>query len=426
MNFAILTLGSRGDVQPYVALGRGLLAAGHDVTLVTAAQFEDFVTGYGLRFAPVDRRFLELTDTDAGQGAFEGGGLKLFKLAMPALRQVLEDSWAAVQGAEAIIYHVKMLGGYHLAEKLGIPAVVAMPLPFYPTSAYTNPLAGRELPAALNRRSYAVNSMGKAPFMGMVNDWRKNTLGLPPRGRFAAEDRLPDGTPVPVMQAYSPHVVPVPADWPPSVTATGYWFLDGDPAWQPESALADFLAAGPPPIYVGFGSMTTRDPEAKSRAVIEAVQTAGCRAVLASGWGGLRASNVPDSVFLIDQAPHDWLFPQVAAVVHHGGAGTTAAGLRAGKPTVVVPFFGDQSFWGRRVFALGAGPEPIPQKKLTAEGLAAAIRSAVGDATIQARAAELGAAIRAEDGVGNAVAFLEAQLRLSPADAAPVASRTPR
>jgi sterol 3beta-glucosyltransferase len=187
--------------------------------------------------------------------------------------------------------------------------------------------------------------------------------------------------------------------------ATGYWFLDRSPDWRPPAALVDFLDGGEPPVYVGFGSIPTGDPAAKARVVLEAL--AGRRAVLASGWGGLVATDLPANVLQIDQAPHDWLFPRMRAVVHHGGAGTTAAGLRAGKPAVVCPFFGDQPFWGERLRALGVAPAPVPQHRLDAGKLGAAIRRAVDDDALQARAAELADAIRSEDGVATAVAILE-------------------
>lgn len=410
---AILTLGSRGDVQPYVALGRGLQAAGHDVILATAAQFEQFVTGNGLPFAPLDPAFLELTETQAGRAAFEkrSAGLSLFKQVMPIFRRVLDECWAAAQGADAVVYHVKALAGYHIAEKLGVPAFVAMALPVAPTRAFANPILPARLPAFANRWSFALNSAGKAPFMGVINEWRQKTLGLPPRGRFASEAALPGRGPVPVLHAYSEQVVPRPADWPPHVAVTGYWFLDGGAEWQPPAALQAFLEGGPPPVYVGFGSMTSADPAARARLIVDALQAAGRRGVVAAGWAGLRAGDLPATIHLIDQAPHDRLFPHMAAVVHHGGAGTTAAGLRAGKPTVVLPFFGDQPFWGGRVHALGAGPAPIPQKRLTVDGLAAAIRQAATDPGMRAAAERLGAAIRSEDGVGNAVRFIEAQMQ---------------
>jgi sterol 3beta-glucosyltransferase len=223
---------------------------------------------------------------------------------------------------------------------------------------------------------------------------------------------------------------------------TGYWFAndmndagDGEPretgpdapsGWRPPADLLAFLAAGPPPVYVGFGSMVGRDPRATTRTVLAAVQRAGTRAILASGWGGVSGAPrpplaadladalAPDRVFVLDEAPHAWLFPRVAAVVHHGGAGTTAAGLRAGCPTVVCPFFGDQPFWGARVAALGAGPPPIPQSRLEPRRLAAAIGTAATDRAMRRRAAALGAQIRGEHGVARAAAIVRDAITTGP------------
>ena len=206
-----------------------------------------------------------------------------------------------------------------------------------------------------------------------------------------------------MLGAYSPSLIPHPADWPDSVHVTGSYSLDAEADWQPSPALEAFLAAGEPPVYIGFGSMAGRNPEQLARLILEALAKSGQRGLLLTGWGGLRTESVPDNVFVVDSAPHSWLFPRMAAVVHHGGAGTTAEGLRAGVPTVIVPFVFDQPFWGARVKALGLGPEPIPQKQLTADRLAHAIRIAVTDSGMRQRASAFGAAMRGENGVGNAV-----------------------
>ena len=232
------------------------------------------------------------------------------------------------------------------------------------------------------------------------------------RARFFTDPFRRDGKPLPVLYAFSPRVVPPPPDWTPDVHVTGYWFLDR-PDYAPPPELVRFLEAGPPPIYVGFGSMAGADPERTSVAVLEALERAEQRGVVATGWGGLTARAVPPHVLVTDAVPHDWLFPRVRAVVHHGGAGTTAAGLRAGKPTVICPFAVDQPFWGGRVAALDAGPKPIPAQRLTAETLADAIRLAACDPFYGQRAAEVGAAIGQEDGVGRAVEVIEAHLARS-------------
>jgi sterol 3beta-glucosyltransferase len=262
------------------------------------------------------------------------------------------------------------------------------------------PLPG--LGGAINRLSYGafIRSI-TLPYRRMVNRWRVRTLGLPALPLLASELEL-RGEPVPRLYPCSPRVVPVPADWDERSTMTGYWFLDQGKDWQPPGELAEFLEGGPPPVYVGFGSAAP-DPGGSRAAAIAALGGLGLRGVLATGRSGMAGAGIME----IEGAPHDWLFPRTAAVVHHGGAGTTAEGLRAGKPTAVFPSnFGDQLFWGGRVRALGAGPEPVTQKRLTAEGLAAAIRAITEDEGMRSRAAEVGEAIRAEDGVSRAVEII--------------------
>ncbi|MGQ9552632.1 MAG: glycosyltransferase [Anaerolineae bacterium] len=210
-----------------------------------------------------------------------------------------------------------------------------------------------------------------------------------------------------ILYGFSPSVIPPPSDWGSDIHVTGYWFLDAADDWAPPPALIEFLEAGPPPVYVGFGSMSNRKPEETADLVLAALARAQQRGVVLSGWSGLQKADLPNSVVMVDSIPFSWLFPRVAAVVHHGGAGTTAAGLRAGVPAVVIPFFADQPFWGQRLVALGVGPAPIPRKKLTVERLAQAIEKAVTDQAMRQRAVALGARIRAEDGVAGAVAVVQ-------------------
>ncbi|MNY07897.1 4'-demethylrebeccamycin synthase [compost metagenome] len=252
-----------------------------------------------------------------------------------------------------------------------------------------------------NRLSYSLTSLTNAVFGDILKAWRRETFGHPGRPSSLADP------PSAILHAFSSHVVPVPKDWPPHARVTGYWFLGTDAGWTPPADLASFLARGPAPLYVGFGSMTAMDAQAKTAIVLDAIRASGQRALLSRGWGALEALDLPEGVMMIDQVPHEWLFPRVSAVVHHGGAGTTAAGLRAGRPTVVCPFFGDQPFWGHRLHVLGAAPQVLPQKQLTARRLAEAIVTATTDPLMRERAAALGALIRSEDGIASAVEILE-------------------
>jgi UDP:flavonoid glycosyltransferase YjiC (YdhE family) len=235
---------------------------------------------------------------------------------------------------------------------------------------------------------------------------RQNVLNLPAASFWGPyhSDRTRG---LPILYGFSPSVIPAPSDWSADNHVTGFWLLDSAEHWTPPSDLVDFLEAGPAPVYIGFGSMSTRKPEETADLVLQALSRTHQRAILFSGWGGLSKDYVPDSVFMVDSIPHAWLFPRVAAVVHHGGAGTTAAGLRAGVPAVVIPFFGDQPFWGQRVAELGVGPAPIPRQKLTVDRLAEAIQQAVTDKEMHQRAAYLGAKIQAEDGIACAVEIIQ-------------------
>jgi len=413
MRITILVVGSRGDVQPFVALGLGLQAVGHQVRLATHSTFAAFARSYGLEFFPIEGNPRDMLSGEKGQEWLESGRNPLrfardgISILAPLLARLFADSWAACQDAEAIISATFALAGPHIAEKLGIPSYVAYLQPISRTRAFPSMSIspGRNLGGPLNALTYRASEQLFWQIVRQpVNRWRQESLNLPPipfSGLFSqmAQQRRP------ILYAYSPSVLPKPADWGDWIHVTGYWFLERQNGWQPPDDLAGFLDDGPPPVYVGFGSMTPRDARELAETAVTALQKTGQRGILSTGWGGLEQEtlNLPDDVLVVDQAPHDWLFPRMAAVVHHGGAGTMAAGLRAGVPTVTVPFFFDQPFWGQQVARLGAGPPPIPHKQITAVNLAAAIHRVVTDERMRARAAELGRRIRAEDGVATAV-----------------------
>lgn len=412
MRIALIALGSRGDVQPYVALGKGLQAAGHTVRLVTHQDFEALVHTHGLEFWPVKGSVREVVESAEMRALVEKGNfiaitLRTAREAQRAAVHWARDSLAACQDVDLIVAGIGgLFTALALAEKLEIPLLQAYLVPFTPTAAFPGvllPVALPRLGARLNRASHDLTR--QAMWQGSRSAdriAREEALDLPAPplwGPYRVE-RLRR---YPILYGFSPSVIPKPVDWAGNIHVTGYWFLDEAPDWTPPPALIDFLDSDPPPIYLGFGSMSDRKPEETTTLILQALAQTRQRAVILSGWGGLGRTELPDSVIMVDSIPHSWLFPRVAAVVHHGGAGTTAAGLRAGVPSIIIPFFGDQPFWGRRVAALGAGPEPIPRKKLTVESLARAIQQAVTGSTIRQQAAQIGKQIRAEDGIGRAV-----------------------
>ena len=418
MRLTIATAGSRGDVQPYIALGRGLARAGYAVTLATHAEFRDMIESNGLRFRAVAGDPRALLQSDAGQRWLASGRnliafiRELRRLAEPHIEEMLADYAAAVDEADVVLCGALAVPAWQAAERRGIPAAMALLQPLTPTAAF--PAMGAPPRMALggwaNRLTHHLaEQLLWQPIRGRVNRWRRDALGLPEEPRRGPGVRMRQ-LGVPVLYGFSRHVVPPPRDWPASVHVTGWWTLEAPSDYAPPAHLARFLAEGPPPVYVGFGSMTPRDAHALTRTVLDGVARAGQRAVLLRGWGGLgdaEGGALPSWACVVDDVPHAWLFPRMTAIVHHGGAGTTGAALRSGMPSVLVPLFADQPFWGERVRTLGVGPAPIMRPRLTADRLAHALAQATGNAAMRERAARLGALLRAEDGIAAAVAVVD-------------------
>lgn len=338
--------------------------------------------------------------------------LRTLGIMTSAMRELNAECWAAAQDArpDVVVYHPKCLAGAHIAEALGVPGVLSLPLPFFtPTRAHAVPFFGGASFGPLgNRASYGLRRMSGAMYGGMINAFRTE-IGLGRIRRLADPLRNPDGSPVHVLYPYSRHVVPIPDDYPPSAHVTGYWLLDHiDDGWEPPTQLVDFLEAGRPPVYIGFGSMGFgKGADGRRDVILAGLRAHGLRGIVATGWGGIApARTKSDDVLFLEGAPHEWLFPRVAAVVHHGGAGSTAAGIRAGRPTLVVPFLGDQPFWGARVHALGIGPAPLPARRFHT-GFSDRLGDLVNTGSYASRANDLGAAVRAENGLAAGVVALE-------------------
>jgi len=295
-------------------------------------------------------------------------------------------------------------------------------MPFTKTRMYPNPFAIPDSSiAALTRRGgynwlshYMITNTYWQATRNIINHWRETSLDLPPipltQGDPAQENR------VSYLYCFSQHLVPKPPDWHDEISVSGFWFLDdvetSDEIYEPPESLLDFLGSGDePPIYIGFGSIVLQHPQKFTDTIFNALALSGCRAILAKGWGAIDGKEIDDKaksfIYLSDHPiPHSWLFPRVSLVCHHGGAGTTAAGLKAGKPTIVVEFFGDQFFWGKRVTESGVGL-CLSAKSLTAKKLARAINLVASDPLMRSRAAQLGERIRNEKGVFKAIADFE-------------------
>ncbi|MBT3337643.1 MAG: glycosyltransferase family 1 protein [Anaerolineae bacterium] len=420
MKITINTFGTRGDVQPYIALGKGLQQVGHEVCVVSHQIFESFVKEHGLDFYPID---LDPREVLVNQAVAELGNNMLrimrwmeknFKLALEEIFKVTLD---ANRDADLMLNSGLSFAGWHVAEKLELPAIATYLWPAIP-SRYIPPLMGKKSPSwqpLKGLSNYWSTKISNQTFFNLllssVNECRRDILDLPALSKkFYWKIDSPRGA-TPFVYGYSPLVIPKPVDWGDNQQVAGYWFLDAAEDYQPDDALRDFLASGPPPIYVGFGSMIDHEREEAVQIVADALQMIGQRGIMLSDWSGFDSADLPDSILKVESVPHEWLFPQMAAVVHHGGAGTTAAGLRAGVPSVIVPSFGDQFFWGNRIHEMGVGSQPIPRKKLTAEKLAKALQQVIENQTIRENAKRIVEEIRAENGVEKAVQMIETYAR---------------
>jgi sterol 3beta-glucosyltransferase len=406
----IVASGSRGDVQPYIALGKGLSDAGYGVRLLASENFASLATEAGLDFASTGISVEDISQTPEWRAVIESGNfIKILGKMQTEMRRHAADSARLLppllQGSKLIVAGMAGLGLQGIAKHYKIPMVQAYVFPITPTADFAAPLLKRSLGGLLNRLSFwltqqmlwqsskaitkslhQIENLPKVPFWGPFSELARQST--------------------PTLYGYSRHVLPRPRDWPTQTHVTGYWFLDAQTNWTPPADLVAFLKAGPAPVYIGFGSMGSSNPQQAGEIALEALARSGQRGVLAAGWGGLQVKDVPNTVHMISSLPHSWLLPQMAAVVHHGGAGTTAAGLRAGVPSVIVPFMADQPFWGARLQGLGVSPKPIPRKQLTSTNLAQAITTAVSDREMRQRARVLGEQICAEDGIGQAVRLI--------------------
>ncbi len=417
MKITILTSGTRGDTQPYLALGLALKQAGHAVRIAAFENFEAFVNAYQLDFFPIHGNVAQVASQLGQNGQSVDNPLK-FLLSFNQLKSLVtglqKEFFTACVGADAVIYHPGAAVGYFAAQHMEIPAILGSPYPFTPTRDYPS-LIFYHLPRLGKMYNYLTHKIQEQIFWFASNSairqfWKKEFGRLPdnfgcPYPRQVTQRQ-------PTIISYSNFVFPRPTNWPEHIHTDGYWFLDEEPGWQPPADLVDFLQAGKPPVYVGFGSVGNPTRAAQTtRLVTEALNRSGQRGVLATGWNAMtQVDAVPKDMYFLDSAPHSWLFPRMAAVVHHGGAGTTAAGLRAGVPSVILPFGNDQFAWGLRIYELGVGPRPISQKNLTVENLSSAILAALAP-QVQSAASELGTKIRSERGAEKAAQIISESIQ---------------
>jgi sterol 3beta-glucosyltransferase len=408
MKITILTYGSRGDVQPFLPLSLGLIERGHSVILAAPIRFQSLIEGYGITFAPL------AGDPEELSRRLNNSGYNPIKLVRELMdhavkigADVLRQTEEACKDAELIIHtFTHAIGAHTLAREKNIPDIHIQTFPmFTPTGDYPNIAMPNLRIRALNRLSHILSAQITWWTSRSGFEQVRRKAGLPKRKLFWPFEETPPRLRTPILNAWSPVILPPSSDWPPCVHTTGYYFFPLDGSYTPPSELDSFLKSGKPPVCISFGSMVNKDVERIDSIVRASLKQTDQRGVILSGWGGVR-NRSDENLLYLESAPHDWLLPRCSMIIHHGGAGTTSAGLRAGVPNIVVPFMADQPFWGRRVHAIGAGPKPILVKKLSVGTLTQAIVEAEST-VIREPAQVIGQKIRGEEGVANAVRMIE-------------------
>ncbi|KAH7029597.1 glycosyltransferase family 28 domain-containing protein, partial [Microdochium trichocladiopsis] len=452
LNIAIHIVGSRGDVQPFIPIAQLLSRPpyNHRVRICTHPVFKDFVESKGIEFfsiggdpealmaymvknpglmpsmdsfraGDVGKRRKEMADILEGtwRSCIEPRKPSHVPHELPSMRRLTASDVTASDDlflADAIIANPPSMGHIHCAEKLGIPLHMVFTMPWSPTRSFHHPLAsmqyGQAETGVANFLSFIMMELLTWQGLGdVINVFRTQTLKLDPISPLWGNQLLARLR-VPYTYLWSQSLIPKPQDWGMNINIVGFSFMKSPSSYTPPPDLAEFLAAGPPPIYIGFGSIVVDDPKALTGMIFEAVTKAGVRAIVSRGWGNIGGDDdIPDSIYMVGDCPHDWLFQRVSCVIHHGGAGTTAAGIAAGRPTVVVPFFGDQPFWGQMIAQAGAGPAPTPFKSLTADLLAEKIEFALRP-DVQEAARQVAAHVAVEDGAQGAASDIHSRLQL--------------
>lgn len=410
MRVLLIGYGSRGDVQPLLALGRGLQQASYDVSIAAGSNFRDWITEEGFRYEQFRTNMQDMMNSDSGKEWIEASSASPLKESQNMKRLMNEYAPAMgedlLQMAEGVDVMVSGLPTfmltYGIAKKLDKKHLTIMLAPLNPTAnAYAT------MVPSFPGRTIFTNRLS-----GYIGQYFTYWIFQEASNAFLLQNGMSQmsyrdyirayNSEVPVIYGVSPLVMPHAADWHHKIFVTGYWFHE-TPDWTPPPELTNFLNAGEPPVYIGFGSMANKNPEKTSHTMISALRKTGKRGIIMSGWGGLKSEQRDDNILYLEQAPHDWLFPRMSAIIDHGGSGTTAAALRAGIPNTVVSHMADQPYWGRRIYELGIGAPLIRRHNLTAEQLANAIEAMTSNRDMQRRATNLGHAIRQENGVQNAV-----------------------
>jgi sterol 3beta-glucosyltransferase len=414
MNISIITLGSRGDIQPYIALGLGLKNNGFNVKIITNENFNDFVKSYNLVFHSLRGDVHALVNSEEGKNLLESGYslkfiTKFTKLMSSYFENFFDDMIEGAKDSDFIIFSPLCFVAQEVAEYLGIKSMGANLQPFNRTKEFPSFMLPEKFNFIPGYNMFTHIAFEQAIWQSVRYIVNKNIVQKLNRkkiGLWGKRNNLEKNN-FPMIYGFSKHIINRPYDWKSNHHITGYWFLDTKENWIPEDSLLKFLDTDKKIIYAGFGSMVNRDPEETSNMIIKSIKGLNIKLIIMTGWGGLSINQEHEDIYVVNQIPHDWLFPKINGAIHHCGAGTTSATLKAGIPNISIPFFGDQHFWGNRVYKLGLGTEPINRKDLDSINLRNAIINATTNENLINRSKIISKKINAENGVESAVKVID-------------------
>jgi len=408
MEITLLTYGSQGDVEPFLALARGLIDAGHRVNLAAPEYYKERINISGIEFFGYPGNPQQLVKDLVDEAGRNWADMirSVSRFVIPLASAVVNQSWKASENADLIIHSFLLTStGFEIAQEKSIPDISAQTFPvFSNTSDFPAPVFP-DLPLGNLYRRFSHHFVTQTFKHGsnILYRWiRKANPDLPPLTAWPFQKGSDWQTPI--LYAFSPNVISRPEDWPENVHITGYWFSQRSSSWKPQKDLEDFIEAGPLPVAVVFGSTRSKKIARIIQMIVEALLICNQRGVIVTDDQIFRPLN--PSVCQVDYVPYDWLFERSAAVIHHGGAGTTGKGLQAGVPNILIPFTSDQPFWGDQVFKLGVGPKPLAPGRLTVNKLVNAIKAVTQDQNIRNRARLLGAEMEKENGIAQAIEII--------------------
>lgn len=413
MKIIFLTLGSRGDVQPYVALAKELIKNGHEALVCTGASFKKFIEENGVGFHEATADLMAILDSEVGKKAFNGGNYDIIKMLKfskevitPAYRKSMDDFLDASKGSDLIIYHPKALGAVDIAEYLNIPCISMPPVPIvYPITEFPNFAISpdKNLGSFLNKLTYKATLLGESSYIKHINDFRSKSLNLPNRktGEFMFKV---NGEDIPIIYPISPFLFKEVESWKDKVFLPGFFFLDiGEDKLDEE--LESFIESGKKPIVVSFSSMPLKNPTRFKEKLVKALKETDNRAVILTGTSGMTFEN-EDNIFAVQKAPHRLIFKKAKGIVHHGGVGTMSEALLSGVPQLIIPFTVDQPFWAHRLYTKGYAISPLREKNLLTSDLVNALKEMENEKYIK-NAKEIKEIIESENGLENTVKYIE-------------------